>query len=320
MHMPIPIGIATNRGDAAERLDLIKQADQLRIPTVWLTQAGLGPDTLSLFAGAATQTEHVALGTAIIPIWPHHPLAVAQQALAVASLAPGRLRLGLGTGGPGITQIYGYPYDHPLGHLREYIAILKTLFATGQVNFDGQYYKAHGRLGTRDHPIAKLDVPVLASALRRRSYELCGETTDGALSWVCPIDYLKQVALPALREGAKKAGRPTPPLIAHVPVALDENVSQVRAAVRTELAIYPRLSPYQEMFKAAGFPETTEGQWSDRMIDAIVVHGDAAAIKQRLAEIQSSGVQEIMVHPIATGSDRPASMRRILELVAAQSR
>ncbi len=318
--MPIPIGIATNRGDAAERLDLIKRADQLHIPTVWLTQAGLGPDTLSLFAAAATQTERVVLGTAIVPIWPHHPLALAQQAVAVAALAPGRLRLGLGTGGPGITQIYGYPYDHPLGHLREYITVLKTLFEKGQVDFDGQYYKAHGRLGTRDHPLAKLDVPVLASALRRRSFEFCGEITDGALSWVCPINYLKQVALPALREGAEKAGRPAPPLIAHVPVALDEKVSDVRSAVRSELGVYPRLPHYQDMFKAAGLPEATEGQWSDRMIDAIVVHGGAAAVRQRLAEIQGSGVDEIMVHPIATGSDRAASVTRILELVAATAR
>ncbi len=318
--MPVPIGIATNRGDAASRLDLIKRADALRIPTVWLTQAGLGADTLSLFAAAATQTGRVVFGTAIVPIWPHHPLAMAQQAVAVASLAPGRLRLGLGTGGPGITQIYGIPYDHPLGHLREYITVLKTIFEKGQIDFDGQYYKAHARLGTRDYPLSKLDVPVLASALRRRSFVLCGEIADGALSWVCPIDYLQKVALPALREGAEKAGRPTPPLIAHVPVALDENVSEVRAAVRTELGIYPRLPHYQDMFKEAGFPEATAGQWSDGMIDAIVVHGGAAIVRQRLEEIQSSGVQEIMVHPIATGSDRAASMRRILDLVATMPR
>ncbi len=318
--MPVPIGIATNRGDAASRLDLIKRADALRIPTVWLTQAGLGADTLSLFAAAATQTGRVVFGTAIVPIWPHHPLAMAQQAMAVASLAPGRLRLGLGTGGPGITQIYGIPYDHPLGHLREYITVLKTIFEKGQIDFDGQYYKAHARLGTRDYPLAKLDVPVLASALRRRSFFMCGEIADGALSWVCPIDYLEQVALPALREGAEKAGRPTPPLIAHVPVALDENASEVRAAVRAELGIYPRLPHYQDMFKEAGFPEAAAAQWSDGMIDAIVVHGGTAIVRQRLEEIQSSGVQEIMVHPIATGSDRAASLIRILELVAALAR
>jgi alkanesulfonate monooxygenase SsuD/methylene tetrahydromethanopterin reductase-like flavin-dependent oxidoreductase (luciferase family) len=230
------------------------------------------------------------------------------------------LRLGLGTGGPGITQIYGIRYDHPLGHLREYITVIKTVFGKGQVDFDGQYYRAHARLGTRDYPLAKLDVPVLASALRRRSFVLCGEIADGALSWVCPIDYLMQVALPAMREGAEKAGRPTPPLIAHVPIAVDENVSEVRAAVRTELGIYPRLPHYQDMFKAAGFPEATAGQWSDRMIDAIVVYGDAAVVKQRLVEIQSSGIPEIMVHPIATGSDRAASMTRILELVGAVGR
>ncbi len=317
--MHTSIGIATNRGDAVSRLDLIRRADRLGIPTVWLTQAGLGAETLSLFAAAATQTEHVVLGTAIVPIWPYHPLAVAQQAVTVTSLAPGRLRLGFGTGGPGITAIYGIPYEHPLGHLREYIAILKTLFEKGQVNFDGRYYKAHGRLGTRDHPIPKLDVPVLASALQRGSFVFCGEVADGALSWVCPISYLRQVALPAMREGAEKAGRATPPLIVHVPVALDQNVSQVRAAVQAQLAIYPRLRHYQAMFKAAGFPEVAEEKWSERMVDAVVVHGDAATVKRHLDEITSDGIAQIMVHPITTGPAEAASLQRILELVASMS-
>ncbi len=310
------IGIATNRGDAASRLTLIKRADALRIPAVWLTQAGLGADTLSLYAAGAGQTTQIVLGTAIVPIWPYHPLAIAQQAVTVASLAPGRLRIGLGTGGPGITAIYGVPYDHPLGHLGEYITILKTLFAHGQVDFQGRYYFARGRLGTRDAPIPKLDVPVLASALQRGSFVFCGERTDGALTWVCPVDYLRQVALPALREGAEKAGRMPPPLIVHVPVALDADVARVRAAVQSQLGVYPRLPHYQAMFERAGFAEVTDQKWSDRMIDAVVVYGEPSTVRQRLAEIMRDGIEQIMVHPVATGGDEAGSLERVLEFVA----
>jgi alkanesulfonate monooxygenase SsuD/methylene tetrahydromethanopterin reductase-like flavin-dependent oxidoreductase (luciferase family) len=54
------------------------------------------PDTLTLFAAAAARTSSVRLGTAIVPTYPRHPLALAQQALALDDLAPGRLRLGIG--------------------------------------------------------------------------------------------------------------------------------------------------------------------------------------------------------------------------------
>ncbi len=314
--MPASIGIVANQGDIASTLKLIQRADQFRIPTAWLIQAGLGPDALSVFTAAAAQTGHIAFGTAIVPIWSRHPLAIAQQAATVNSLAPDRLRVGLGPSGPGVAEMYGIPYEHPLGHLREYITILKTIFTQGQVDFDGRYYQAHARLGPPNQPAPKLNVPVLASALRRGSFEFCGEVSDGALSWVCPIDYLRNVALPAMQEGARKAGRATPPLIAHVPVAVDQNAAEVRAAVRSQLAVYPHLPHYQKMFEAAGFPEVTEGQWSDRMIEAVVVHGDAASVKRRLGEILAGGIGEIMAHPVPTGPDRAASLTKILETLA----
>jgi len=58
------------------------------------------------------------------------------------------------------------------------------------VDFDGTYYKAHDAIAQ------PLDVPVMTSALQRDSFELCGEEADGAISWVCPGPYLRDVALP----------------------------------------------------------------------------------------------------------------------------
>ncbi len=311
------VGIVANQEDVASTLQLIKRADNLRFGSAWLTLAGTAPDSLALFAAAATQTEQIVFGTAIVPIWPRHPLALASQARAVNSLAPGRLRLGLGPGGAIMEQLYGIRYEHPLGHLREYVTILKTVFAEGQVDFDGHYYKAHARLSAPNQPLPKLNVPVMASALQHGSFELCGEVTDGALSWVSPLDYLYKVALPAMQAGAQKAGRPTPPLIAHIPVVVSENIAEVREAVRTRLGIYPRLPHYQKMFTAAGFAEVREGQWSDRMIEAAVVHGGPEEVQRQIREILANGIGEIMAHPIPAGADLPGSMSRTLETLAA---
>ena len=97
----------------------------------------------------------------------------------------------------------------PLGHLREYLRILKSLLQTGKVDYDGEFYQAHETIRE------PLDIPVMASALQQRSFEMCGAESDGAISWICPGTYLRDMALPAMDRGAKEAGRRTPPLIAH---------------------------------------------------------------------------------------------------------
>src|SRR6266851_4455589 len=139
-----------------------------------------------------------------------------------------------------------------------------------------------------------LDVPVMASALQRDSFELCGEEADGAISWVCPGPYLRDVALPAMRVGAERAGRPVPPLIAHAPVCVHDNGAEVYLAVREQI-MNPRLPFYQHMFIAAGFPEAKKGTWSDRMIDATVLWGNEARVTERLQELLAWGATEILV-------------------------
>ena len=126
----------------------------------------------------------------------------------VAQLAPGRFRLGIGPSHRPIMREMGIRLSNPLGHLREYLQILKALLQKGKVDLDGEFYQAHE---TIPEPV---DVPVMASALQRRSFELCGAEADGAISWVCPGEYLRDVAIPAMQAGAARAGRPVPPLIA----------------------------------------------------------------------------------------------------------
>ena len=82
---------------------------------------------------------------------------------------------------------------------------------------------AHARSG------GPTKVTLMASALRTNGFRLCGELADGAISWNCPLPYLRDVAVPALKEGAAKAGRPVPPLIAHVPVVVSEDLEADRA-------------------------------------------------------------------------------------------
>src|SRR5262249_21981229 len=150
-----------------------------------------------------------------------------------------------------------------------------------KVDFDGRRLKAHVQLP------GPTRVAVMASALRAIGFRTCGELADGAISWVCPLPYLRDVAVPALREGAQKAGRAAPPLIAHVPVSVSDDPAGVRKGATEQLGRYPRVPYYSQMFQDAGFPEAREGTLSDRIIDALVVHGSAADVKKRLRELPS---------------------------------
>ena len=231
----------------------------------------------------------------------------------VAQLAPGRFRLGVGPSHRPTMRAMGMDFRSPLGHLKEYVQILKDLLQTGKVDFDGEFLHAHA---TIPEP---LDVPVMASALQRRSFEMCGALADGAISWICPAAYLRDVALPAMADGAKQAGRPVPPLIAHAPVCVHENAEEVRAAVRQQVS-NPRMPFYQRMMRDAGFPEASDGTWSDAMIDAAVWWGDETRVAGKIKEMFSFGATEVLISPIAAGEDQGESVHRVTRLIAELSK
>ncbi len=303
------IGVAVSGANTPEILGRIERSEQAGIPAVWLTTGGARPDSLTTFAAAAVRTQHIKFGTSIVPTFPRHPLVMVQQAQIIAQLAPGRFRLGIGPSHRPTMRAMGIRMNNPLGHLREYLRILKRLLQDGKVDFEGEYYQAHETIA---EPV---DVPVMASALQRGSFELCGAEADGAISWVCPGTYLRDVALPAMRAGAEQASRPVPPLIAHAPVCVHENADEVRAAVRGQIT-NPRMPFYRRMLVDAGFPEARDGTWSDAMIDAVVFWGDETRVAERIKEMFSFGATEVLLSPIAAGEDQAGSIHRATRLIA----
>ncbi len=303
------IGVAVSGTTTEEVLGRIERSEQAGIHAAWLTTGGARLDSLTTFAAAAGRTQTIKFGTSIVPTFPRHPLVMVQQVQVVAQLAPGRFRLGVGPSHRPTMRAMGVNFRSPLGHLKEYLQIVKPLLQQGRVDFDGTYYHAHE---TIPEPV---DVPVMVSALQRGSFELCGAEADGAISWVCPGRYLRDVALPAMRAGAESAGRRVPPLIAHAPVCVHENADEVRAAVRAQIAS-PRQPFYQRMFNAAGFPEASEGTWSDAMIDAVVFSGNETQVAERVQEMFSFGASEVLASPIGAGPDQTESIHRTMRLLA----
>ena len=254
------LGVHVTGPDSGAILAGIQKAEEAGIQAAWLTTGGAGPDGLTILAGAAVSTQRILLGTSIIPTFPRHPLVMAQQVQVIQHLALGRFRLGIGPSGrSGMEETFGVDYRAPLGHVSEYLHILKSFLQQGEVDFDGRYYQAHAKIST-----SPMDVPVMASALGVKAYELCGAGADGAISWVCPGKYLRDVGLPAMKRSAENAGRPVPPLVAHVPVCVHEDPDEARESVRQQFGFFPQDTLLPTHVHCGGVPRSVTGDLERR--------------------------------------------------------
>ena len=284
------IGLAIEARETAAAIAAIADAETAGVGQVWMTQSPPTLDTLTLFAATATHTTRIRMGTSIVPTYPRHPLVLAQQALTVSDIAPGRLRLGVGPSHrPTIEGVYGLQETAPLAHLSEYVAVLRAALQTGRVEYHGNYFNVNAT-GLRT-----ANVPILISALREGAFRLAGEIADGAISWLCPVPYLLNKALPALQAGAAANGRAAPPLVAHILVALSEDENAVLAAARKRIGYYAALPFYARMFADAGLPVAPDGAGLDALARSLVVFGNEAAVAQQLAALLAQGLDELLV-------------------------
>ena len=304
------VGVSIQALDAPGFVEQVQQAEAAGIRVAWTTIGGAGgPDPLTVAAAAFTATDSIDIGTAIVPTWPRHPIMLAQQAQALEQLAPGRLRLGIGPSHePMMTQNFGVEWSAPLTNLREYLQVIRSLLSTGEVDFEGRHVTA--RASVRD----PYEVTLMASALRPRSFETCGELTDGAISWMCPKQFLVEEALPAVARGAAQAGRPTPPLIAHVPMLVTEDRGEVRRLM-SQLGRYAQIPFYRAMFEAAGYPNVDDG-YPDELLDDLVVSGTESEVAERLASYIEAGCGEVLAAPLIDPDDREGSFERAFAAVA----
>ena len=170
---------------AAAAVKTIVAAEAAGVRQIWMVQSPWSPDALTTFAAATTKTSTVRLGTSIVPTYPRHPLVLAQQALALYDIAPGRLRLGIGPSHKAVIEgIYGLPQTTPLAHLREYVNVLRAALWEAKVDHHGQFFNVVVTLPRTSQ------IPVLVSTLGKKAFQLAGEIADGALSWICPVPYL----------------------------------------------------------------------------------------------------------------------------------
>jgi F420-dependent oxidoreductase-like protein len=170
--------------------ELIHLAERLGFDSMWTAEA-YGSDCLTPLAWWGSTTERLRLGTAIVQLSARQPAATAMAAMTMDHLSGGRFILGLGVSGPQVVEgWYGMPFAKPLARTREYIAILRSIWAReGPVSSDGPHYQLPLPDGTglgkplksSIHPL-RTDIPIYLGAEGPKNIELAAELCDGWLA------------------------------------------------------------------------------------------------------------------------------------------
>jgi F420-dependent oxidoreductase-like protein len=303
------VGLAVDGINAAAAAKTIAAAEAAGVGQIWMVQPPSWPDTLTTLAAAATKTSTICLGTSIVPTYPRHPLVLAQQALSLYDIAPGRLRLGIGPSHQAIIEgIYGLPQTTPLAHLREYVKVLRAALWEGKVDHHGHFFNVIVTLPRT------AQIPVLISTLGKKAFRLAGEIADGAISWVCPVPYLLRTGIPALRTAAAANGRSAPPLVAHVMVALSQDRHSILAAGHQLLDTLAKFPFYAKMFADAGFPLTASQMAPESLVDSLIVSGNEATVAARFTELLAAGLDELMVTLVPI-KDAVDELTRLMHLI-----
>ena len=313
------IGAYLNPGrDLAAAVELARRAEALGYESIWVTHGG-GRDSFLVLAAYGAATTRAGLGNGVVPIYPRHPVAMAQAALTLSELTRGRFRLGIGVSHKSMMEgSLGLTLAEPLGVTREYVDVLRGALGAG-ASFEGRHFRVKWSIAIPERPPAP---PIYLAALGTKMLELAGEVADGAVLWLCAPEYIRRVAVPAIERGRTRAGKPIAgfEIVAAVPLAVTDDVPGTRAAFRGELTRYLTLPFYRAMLEASGYREPLAafdrtGETPDALADALGAVGDAARCRAYVDAYRAAGVTLPAVRPI--GFPDAAWYRPTLEAAAA---
>ena len=288
---------------------LIKLTDQLRraaddgFTSAWMANI-FGLEALTSLAVAGSQVPGIEVGTAVVPTYPRHPAVLAQQAMTAAlALGPGRLTLGIGLSHQIVIEsMYGYSFDKPARHMREYLSVLLPLLDGNPVSVDGSTIHAHIGLSTP----REARVPVLLAAMAPQMLKLAAEKTDGTVLWMTGPATVRDYVVPALTAAAAAAGKDNPRVVCVLPVNVTSDPAAARAQAAEDFIIYGQLPSYRAMLDKEG-----AGGPAD-----VAIVGDEDAVTAQIMALAAAGVTDFVALEYARGEDRQRTRGLLRKTIA----
>ncbi|WP_024805804.1 TIGR03564 family F420-dependent LLM class oxidoreductase [Nocardia sp. BMG51109] len=258
--------------------------------SVWLGQDS-GWDALTAAAVIGREVPAVDVGTAVVPTYPRHPLMLAGQALTAQSAIGSRLTVGIGVSHPHIVEgRFGYSFERPARHLREYLQVLMPLLHGDSVSFTSERLTAAGKIDVPRPPTPS----VLIGALGPTMLSIAGELADGTVTtWIGP-SALDSHVVPHITRSAEAAGRPAPRVVA----CLFVGVTDDEAALRTSLADRYRAVSTIASYRTAMDREGVSGP------EHTAILGDDNTVERQIRSLFDAGATELVAMPVGTEAEQ----------------
>ena len=316
----MPTGCFISTGRSLEQaIDRVKLAESLGFESVFVTHIA-GRESLTVLTAYAIATNRIRVGTGVVPIYTRTPATMAQTAITIDELSGGRLTLGLGVSHRLVVEgWHGQTIDHPVEEMREYVQILRAIFRGDDPPPANKWSTSFRIAGLDPRP----DLPIFVAALSPAMLRLAGEIGDGVMLWLCNPNYIRDVVVPAVREGRERAGKEMKDfeIVAAVPGALTDDAPAAYDAIRSELLTYFSLPFYRTMLERSGYEDDIaafdaaggerggmRAAISDGFLDALTAVGDEAAVRAGIDRYVDVGVTLPCIGPISR-TDFEATLR-----------
>ena len=258
----------------------------------WTSESDFA-DGLTPLAAIAGHVPGAHLGVAILPVQTRGPALLAMSIASMASIAPGRLSIGLGASSPTIVQAWNNrEFAKPLTQVRETIDFLQLALTGERINREYSTFAVSGfRLRNVPPQLPKF----LVGALRPQMLAL-GATVDGAITnWLSAEDVTRVRG--TLGDEAE--------LVARIMVCPSEDTDTVRAHGRRLVATYLNVPAYRAFQEWLGRGPALQRMWDawgsgdrkgalaaipDEVIDDLIVHGSPDRCRLLIERYRDHGV------------------------------
>src|SRR5579872_5654056 len=208
-----------------ELVVLAQQAEDLGFDAIWVADEKFYRDPMVVLTAIALNTSRVTLGTGVTEPYARHPALIAMALGTLSDVAPGRIVVGIGAGGPGFPPM-GIVRRKPARALTEAVAILRGLLAGERVTSEGEVLSFRG--GSLNFPTQPL--PIYVAARGEHVLGTAGGIADGVIMAPFASRRAVEYAIGVVRAGAERKGRPLPRIVARVDVSIAEESEAAQAA------------------------------------------------------------------------------------------
>ena len=265
-----------------------REAHASGVGQIWLAQQ-FDHDAITLAGLIGAAVPGLGVGTSIVPINPRHPLTVASQAQTAQAASHGNFSLGLGLGAHEPERLaFGTSWPNTIGRLREHLTVLRAIFDDGAVSFHGDELSANPAWPVT--VAGGTPVPVYVAAMGPKALQVTGELADGTLPFLAGPRTIAEFIEPTIAKAAVEVGRPSPKIIAAVPVLVSDDIDTAREVAAAKLGFYETIPSYQKVIAREGVDRVTE----------LAAVGSAKEVVDRLRSYLEAGATDVVLSPLRT--------------------